>query len=416
VDIDDSPAEAAFRAEARAWLDANAIPKGHPDDFSLGLWSSGYDEATYIERCRAWQRRLYHAGWAGITWPREHGGRGGRTIEQVIFDQEQARYGVSTGAFMISIGMAGPTILVHGTAEQKARFLAPMLRGDELWCQLFSEPDAGSDLANLTTRADRDGDEWVVTGQKVWTSSPDRADWGMLLARTDWDVPKHRGISYFLLDMAAPDIDVRPLRQMTGESHFSEVHLDGVRVPGGNLLGGAGAGWAVAQTTLTSERASIAGGSRATPATLIDLARRWGRSRDPIVRQRIVDAHIRSEVLRFLRYRSHTALSQGRRPGSEASVMKLAYARYIKVLTETAIAVQGAPGLLSDGDRGDAMWLRRFLHAPSLRIAGGSDQVQATIMGERALGLPAEPRDDKDRPFRELVGPRRNTRSSVRLG
>jgi alkylation response protein AidB-like acyl-CoA dehydrogenase len=405
VDFDDTPEEAAFRAEARAWLDENAIPRGHPDDFSLGLWTGTYDEDTYIERCRAWQRRLYEGGWAGITWPKEHGGRGGRAIEQVIFTQEQARYGVSNGAFMVSIGMAGPTILAHGTPAQKDAFLSPMLRGDELWCQLFSEPDAGSDLANLVTRATPDGDEWVIRGQKVWTSSPDRARWGMLLARSDWDVPKHKGISYFLLDMTAPGVAVRPLRQMTGESHFSEVFLDEVRVPSANLLGGADNGWAVAQTTLNSERSSIAGGIGATPASLIDLARRMGTNRDAVLRQRIVDAHVRSEVLRFLRYRSQTALSQGRRPGAEASVMKLAYARYMKALAETAISAQGAWALLAGDSGGDTMWLRRFLHAPSLRIAGGSDQVQGNIVGERALGLPPEPRDDKQRPYRELAGP-----------
>src|SRR4029453_8621343 len=193
VDIDDTPEEAAFRAEARAWLDAHAIPKGHPNDFSLGLWTGAYDEGAYIARCQAWQRTLYDGGWAGITWPKEYGGRGGRPIDQVIFGQEQARYGVSNGAFMISIGMAGPTILAHGTEDQKDRFLPPLLRGDELWCQLFSEPRAGSGLA---ARAVRDGDEWVVTGQKVWTSSPDRARYGMLLARTDTSVPKHQGIGY----------------------------------------------------------------------------------------------------------------------------------------------------------------------------------------------------------------------------
>jgi alkylation response protein AidB-like acyl-CoA dehydrogenase len=407
VDFDDTPEEAAFRAEARAWLDTNALPKGHPDDFSVGLWTSAYDEDAYIARCQAWQRRLYDGGWAGVTWPKEHGGRGGRPIEQVIFSQEQARYGVSSGAFMVSIGMAGPTILAHGTAEQKDRFLGPMLRGDEMWCQLFSEPNAGSDLANLATRAVRDGDGWVVSGQKVWTSSPDRARWGMLLARTDGDVPKHKGISYFLVAMDSQGIEVRPLRQMTGESHFSEVFFDEVRVPAANLLGGESNGWAVAQTTLNSERSSIAGGVGATPASLIDLAQRAGRAAEPRLRQRIVDAHIRSEVLRFLRYRSQTALSQDRRPGAEASVMKLAYARYMKALTETAIDVQGAAGLLSGPDLGvDAMWSRRFLHSPSLRIAGGSDQMQANIVGERALGLPGEPRDDKDRPFRELAGPR----------
>ena len=405
MDFDDTPEEAAFRAEARAWLDAHAIPKGHADDFSLGRWTGAYDEATYLARCEAWQRTLYDGGWAGITWPKEYGGRGGRPIENVIFGQEQANHGVSNGAFMISIGMAGPTILAHGTDRQKERFLPPMLRGDEMWCQLFSEPGAGSDLANLSTRAERDGDEWVVTGQKVWTSSPDRARWGMLLARTDAGVSKHRGISYFLLDMATPGIDVRPLRQMTGESHFSEVFLDGVRLPADGLLGEEGDGWRIAQTTLNSERSSIAGGMGVTPSALIELARRFdGATADPLVRQRLVDTHIRYELLRFLRYRNQTALSQGRRPGGEASVMKLAFARYLKALTEAAIDTQGAYGLLGGDDvADDGMWLLRFLHAPSLRIAGGSDQVQANIMGERVLGLPAEPRSDKDVPFRDLA-------------
>jgi alkylation response protein AidB-like acyl-CoA dehydrogenase len=408
VDIDDTPEEAAFRAEARDWLDAHAIPKGHPDDFSLGLWTGTYDEETYIRRCQHWQRTLFDGGWAGMTWPKAYGGRGGRPIHQVIFNQEQARYGVSSGAFMISIGMAGPTILAHGTDEQKDRFLPAMLRGDEMWCQLFSEPGAGSDLAALATRAERDGDEWVVTGQKVWTSSPDRARWGMLLARTDTGVPKHRGIGYFLLDMATPGIEVRPLRQMTGESHFSEVFLDGVRVPASNLLGEPGDGWRIAQTTLTSERSSIAGGTGATPEGLVALARAVGATGDPLARQRLVDAHIRYELLRFLRYRSQTALSQGRRPGAEASVMKLAFARYMKALTEAAIGVQGAHGLLAGDDVvDDGMWLRRFLHSPSLRIAGGSDQVQANIMGERALGLPPEPRQDKEIAFRDLARPLR---------
>ena len=404
MELRDTPEEAAFRAEVRAWLDAHAIPKGHPDDFSLGMWTGAYDEDTYIDRCRTWQRTLYDGGWAGITWPKEHGGRGGKPIEQVIFNQEQAGYGVSNAAFMISIGMAGPTILAHGTDAQRERLLPPMLRGDEMWCQLFSEPGAGSDLAGLSTRAERDGDEWVVTGQKVWTSSPDRARWGMLLARTDGDVPKHRGIGYFVLDMATPGIDVRALRQMTGESHFSEVFLDGVRVPAGNLVGGPGDGWRIAQTTLTSERSSIAGGVGATPDGLIAFARRFGAAADPLTRQRLVDTHIRYELLRFLRYRNQTALSQGRRPGAEASVMKLAYARYMKALSETAIDSQGAHGLLAGDDvADDGMWLRRFLHSPSLRIAGGSDQVQANIVGEHALGLPSEPRTDKDVPFRDLV-------------
>jgi len=405
VDFLDTPEEAAFRAEARAWLESNAIPKGHPDDFSAGMWSSDYSEEVYVTRCREWQRVLAEGGWAGITWPEELGGRGGRPIESAIFNQEQGRFGVSNGVFAIAIGMVGPTILAHGTDDQKHRFLRPMLRGEEVWCQLFSEPEAGSDLANISTRAVLDGDEWVVTGQKVWTSAAHRAEWGILLARTDLDAPKHRGITYLLVDMSSDGIEIRPLRQMTGDAHFSEVFLDEVRIPVTQVLGEAGEGWRVAQTTLASERTAIAGGSGgADPPGLIALAQQLGRADDPIVRQLVVDAHLRSELLRFLRLRSQTALSKGIRPGAETSVMKLAYARFMQQMTAAAIQVQGATAMLSDPDllpRG-GVWTTKFLHSPSLRIAGGSDQIQGNIIGERVLGLPAEARADKDTPFREL--------------
>ena len=406
MDFDDTPEEAAFRAEARTWLEANAIPKGHPDDFSAGIWTSAYSEDTYIKRCREWQGRLAEGGWAGITWPREYGGRGAKPIESVIFNQEQARHGVSNGVFAIAIGMVGPTLLAHATDEQKQRYLPAMLRGDEVWCQLFSEPEAGSDLANVTTKAELDGDEWVVTGQKVWTSSAQRAEWGILLARTHPERPKHRGITYLLLDMRSPGIDIRPLRQMTGDAHFSEVFLDQVRIPSGNVVGEVGEGWRVAQTTLASERTAIAGGSGgADPPGLIAMAQALGRAHDPIVRQSVVDAHVRGELLRYLRLRSQTALSKGTRPGSETSVMKLAYARFMQQMTNTAIHVQGATAMLADPALlpREGVWTTKFLHAPSLRIAGGSDQVQGNIIGERVLGLPAEPRPDKDTPFRDLA-------------
>ena len=409
MDFDDTPDEAAFRQEARAWLEANAIPKGHPDDFSAGIWTSAYTEAEYVARCRAWQRRLAEGGWAGITWPRAVGGRGGRPIEAAIFNQEQARFGVSNGVFAIAIGMVGPTLLAHGTPEQQARFLPAMLRGEEVWCQLFSEPEAGSDLANVATRSERDGDDFVVTGQKVWTSTAERAEWGILLARTDPDAPKHRGITYFLVEMASAGIDVRPLRQMTGDAHFSEVFLDEVRVPATQVLGAVGEGWKVAQTTLASERTAIAGGSGgADPAGLAALARAFGRAGDPLVRQAVVDAHVRSELLRYLRLRSQTALSKGTRPGPETSVMKLAYARFMQQMTTAAIQLQGATGMLAGAHLpAGGVWTTKFLHAPSLRIAGGSDQVQATIIGERVLGLPAEARPDRDLPYRELARGRR---------
>jgi alkylation response protein AidB-like acyl-CoA dehydrogenase len=404
VDFDDTPEEAAFRAEARAWLEANAVPKGSDEDFSAGVWSSDYSEDVYVKRCREWQGRLAEGGFAGITWPKAAGGRGGRPIEQAIFNQEQAHFGVSNGVFAIAIGMVGPTLLQHGSPEQQARYLPAMLRGDEVWCQLFSETEAGSDLANVSTKAVLDGDQWVVTGQKVWTSSAQRAEWGILLARTDADVPKHKGITYFLLDMATPGIELRPLRQMTGDSHFSEVFLDQVRIPAANVVGEPGAGWKIAQTTLASERTAIAGGSGgADPPGLIELAKQFGVNDQPLIRQAVVDAYLRSELLRYLRLRSQTALSQGTRPGSETSVMKLAYARFMQQMTNAAIQVQGATAMLAGEHlprRG--VWTTKFLHSPSLRIAGGSDQVQGNIIGERVLGLPAEERVDRDVPFRDL--------------
>jgi acyl-CoA dehydrogenase len=405
VDFDDTPEEAAFRAEARAWLEVNAVPKGSPDDFSAGIWSSAYSEDTLIKRSRAWQGQLYDGGWAGITWPKAVGGRGGRPIESVIFNQEQARFGVAVGVFTVAIGMVGPTLLRHGTPEQQERYLRAMLKGDELWCQLFSETEAGSDLANVSTRAERDGEEWVVSGQKVWTSSAPRAEWGILLARTHPEAPKHKGITYFLVDMATPGIDIRPLRQMTGDAHFSEVFLDEVRIPAANVVGEAGEGWKIAQTTLASERTAIAGGSGgADPPGLIALAQELGRSHDPLVRQAVVDAHLRSELLRFLRYRSQTALSQGTAPGAETSVMKLVYARFMQQMTNAAMQVQGPLAMLGAPElpRG-GVWTTKFLHSPSLRIAGGSDQIQGNIIGERVLGLPPEPRQDRDIPFRDLA-------------
>lgn len=402
--IGDTAEEAAFRAEARAWLEANAVPKGHPDDFSVGSFGD-LDEQDYVQRARAWQRTLHDAGWAALSWPKAAGGQGKPAICQSIFNQEQAAFGVTSGPFVISIGMVGPTVLRHGDAAQQQRFLPPILRGEELWCQLFSEPGAGSDLASLATKAERDGDEWVITGQKVWTSAISMAQWGIVLARTDPDAPKRSGITYFLLDMTTPGIEPRPLRQMTGDAHFAEVFLDEVRIPHTNILGEVDDGWRAAKTTLTAERGAIAGGSTGVDApALIRLAQAYGRSDEPVLRRELVDAHIRQEILRFLRYRTLTAVSQGTRPGSEASIMKLAYAQHLSALTATALAVQGPTATL-DGEHlpAQGMWSKRFLHSPSIHIAGGSDEIQRNIVGEQVLGLPHEPSIDRDVPFRQLA-------------
>ena len=378
MDFDESPAEAAFRAEARAWLEANAPRKGSPDDFSAGQQADGY-----VERSKAWQARLHEAGWTDL-----------RGTEASIFAEEQSRFGVTTGLFAVSLGMARPTIEAHGTDEQKARFLPPLLRGEEVWCQLFSEPGAGSDLAGLACRAVLDGDEYVVNGQKVWTSGAHNSDWAILLARTDPDAPKHRGITYFLMDMHDPGVDIRPLRQMTGASHFNEVFLTDVRVPTSNVLGEVNGGWAVAMTTLANERAFIGGGGTGPGfGDLVELARTAGRSGDAVVRQGIADAYTRTEILRYLGMR---ARSGGHK---EASVMKLFYATHLKRTGELALSIAGPTGTLRDGP-----WQQQVLSAPSIRIAGGSDEVQRNIMGERVLGLPGEPRPDKSVPWRQLLG------------
>ena len=244
--------------------------------------------AEHIKRSRDWQHVLYEHGWAGITWPKEYGGRGGTAMQQAIFNEEQAQYGVSAGAFAIGIGMVAPTLMVHGTDAQKERYLDTMLRGEEIWCQLYSEPSAGSDLASLATRAVLDGDEYVVNGQKVWNTQAQFSDWGMMLARTDPDVPKHRGITYFLVDMHSPGIEVRPLRQINGVAHFNEVFLSDVRVPEENVLGEVNNGWRVAHTTLGNERAMIGAGQGGRNADdVIDLARSRGRTSDPVIRQEL---------------------------------------------------------------------------------------------------------------------------------
>ncbi len=394
MDFDDTPEEAAFRAEARAWLEANAVPRGAPEDFSAGHFAGDMEPAEYVKRCRWWQGQLHEGGWAGISWPKAFGGRGGKPIEEAIFAEEQAKFGVSVGVFAVAFGMVAPTLMQHATREQQARYLPAMLRGDELWCQLFSEPDAGSDLASLSTRAVRDGDEFVVNGQKVWTSNAQHSELGILIARTNPDAPRHAGITYFVVDMSTPGIDVRPLRQMNGEAHFNEVFLHDVRVPAANVVGEVDDGWKVAVTTLSNERVAIAGGSGVSdPERLLQLARTVGVCRDPLFRQRVAQVWSRNEVIRFLRLRSRTALSQGRRPGPEASVMKLAYARYVKQLADLAIGIQGPYGQLDHPDAlADGIFQQKWINAVQSSIGGGTDEIQRNIVGERVLGLPREPR------------------------
>jgi alkylation response protein AidB-like acyl-CoA dehydrogenase len=400
MDFEDTAEEAAFRQEARTWLKANAREK-EPGEVSTlrGFYDS---DDLFVEQGRAWQRTLSDGGWAGIQWPAAFGGRGGTSLQQLIFRQEESRFDVPSGLFAVAIGMAGPTIIAHGTDAQRARYLPGMLRGDDVWCQLFSEPGAGSDLASMTTRADLDGDEWVVNGQKVWSSGAHHARFGILLARTDWDRPKHRGITFFLVDMTTPGIDVRPLRQMTGGSSFNEVFLTDARVPAANVLGEVNEGWRVTMTTLGHER-SMSGGPSPFPQ-LVRHVRECCALGDAVLRDQLVQCYVRGRVLEFLGYRAQTALSKGQPPGPETSVMKLAFTQQATLIAKIAVDAQGPTGMLVGEDAAHhGSWQQQFLSTPSFRIAAGTDEVQRNVLGERMLGLPAEPRADKDVPFRDRV-------------
>jgi alkylation response protein AidB-like acyl-CoA dehydrogenase len=404
VDVDDTPAEAAVRAQARAWLSSVAKLRGEGEgDWRSFRAKTDEADAAQLELAKAWQRTKFDAGWAAIHWPVEHGGRGQTGIEAGVFSEEESRFDVSARFFVVGIDMAGPTLMAHGTPEQQARFLEPMLRGDEVWCQLFSEPGAGSDLASLSTRAERDGDEWVLTGQKVWTSSAHTSDWAICLARTDPDVSKHAGITFFLVDMHAPGVEVRGLRQIDGAIHFNEVFLDGVRVPHEHVVGQVGDGWRVAMTTLTAERTSIGEGGQTGWRDVADLARQMGCAGDPVLRQEIARLHTRESIQRWLVYRVRTAAAKGVMPGPEASVLKLLNSHQVEHVGSVLMSVLGSWGTLWHDDAVDGgFWQDVFLFQWSSRIGGGTENIQRNILGERVLGLPREPDPLKGQPWRDL--------------
>ncbi|MFM1752019.1 MAG: hypothetical protein RL119_981 [Actinomycetota bacterium] len=398
--IGDTPEEAAFRAEARAWLEAHARSK---DEAASELVDHNRDLAGHIQSCRDWQRVLYDNGWAGITWPKEYGGRGASAIQSAIFAEEMSQFDVATGAFAVSIGMVGPTLIAHGTPEQQKKHLTPILKGEEVWCQLFSEPGSGSDLASLGTRAVRDGNEWVVNGQKVWTSFGQFAEYAILLARTDIDQPKHAGITYFILDMRSPGVEVRPITQITGVQHFNETFLTDVRIPHENIIGEVNAGWRGAQTTLSNERSHIGSGGSWSVEDLVNVARRRHLNTDLNVRQELARAWCRAETLKYLGFRMRTAMSQRRMPGPEMLTLKLAYANHWRLSADLATAMIGADGMLwSDDAPDDNQWGQHLLSQFAIRIGGGTDEIQRNIIAERGLGLPREPSNDKDIPWRDM--------------
>jgi len=392
MDFTYSPAEEKFRQEVRSWLDANL-----PEDLR-----EGRDEELALserwERHRAWHKKLYEGGWVGIWWPKEYGGRGASAIEQVIFNEELARSGAPAGVNMNGITLLGPTLMHWGTEEQKQRFLPKILPAEEIWCQGYSEPGSGSDLASLQTRAVEDGDYFVVNGQKVWTSQAQHSDWCFLLVRTDPTAPKHQGISYILVDMHSPGVTVRPLVQITGDAEFNEVFFEDVRVPKKNLVGELNRGWMVAITTLMFERVATGGYFRfeKTLPQLIDLARRMeldGRPalEDTSVRQQLAQFAIEAEALKYNELRGLTRRLKGQPPGPEGSLSKITTTELNLRIANFAMELLGPYAILEKGspfaiDR--ARWSHRMLGARAGTIAAGTNEIQRGIIGERVLGLP----------------------------
>jgi alkylation response protein AidB-like acyl-CoA dehydrogenase len=390
MDFDDTPADAEWRAECDAWLREN-LPR--------------LDEMPKdaIARMKVWQAMKFDAGLAKITWSPEDGGRNGTAVQQIIFDQEHAEHRTPPNLLQVGLDFIAPTIRAHGTEEQRSTYLRPAVRGEQIWCQMFSEPGAGSDVDGLSTSAVREGDEWVINGQKVWTSVAHLSDFGEVLCRTNPDAPKHRGITAFILDLRTPGVTIRPLRQMTGTAEFNEIFLDNVRVPHSNVIGDVDGGWHVAVTTLMNERKSLGSGGSGRRNSLSkrlgDLARRRG-TLDAVTRQQIVDVHIQSELCRFLSLRSLTAALHGERPGPEGSVAKLASTKLNLDAGNLGMTLLGASGMAVEVE--DQRWMTRFLWGPGHRLGGGTDEVNRNIIAERVLRLPGEPRDDETTPWREI--------------
>ena len=400
MNFDDTREEAVWRREVRDWIAANALPVPP---------TQRRRDATpeWLDLARRWQRIKADAGYVGLAWPRAWGGAERPVVESMIFDQEEAAAGLHFAFFEIGIGLCVPTLASFADQSTVNRMVPPAMRGDAIWCQLFSEPSAGSDLAAVRTAAVRDGDDWVLNGQKVWTSGGQYSDYAILLARTDPDAPKHRGLTMFWLDLRATGVEVRPIRQMSGVANFNEVFVSDVRVPDAQRLGPVDAGWTTAMTTLMNERVSIGDVGGPDIAAAMRLARattgRFGTAADhPAMRAVIVDHFIRSEGVRLTRSRLLTAISRGEKPGPENAITKLVAANEMQGLARTALSARGPMGLVVErgGEVAEGVFADSLTWSPGYRIAGGTDEILRTVIAERVLGLPAEPRIDKDRPFR----------------
>jgi alkylation response protein AidB-like acyl-CoA dehydrogenase len=412
MNFDDTPREAAFRAEVRAWIDANA-----PTHLLEALRASGFGGlnlggADPITLSKDWQKKKAEAGWACLHWPKDYGGRGATPIERVIWGQEEGPYGALGGVFIIGHGICGPTMMAYASEEQKRRHLPPLAAGEEIWCQLFSEPAGGSDLAGLRTRAEpaTDGSgDWIINGQKIWTSGAHYSDWGILITRTDPNVPKHKGMTMFFLDMHSPGIEIRPIKQANGQSGFNEVYFTDVRIPDAQRLGAVGEGWKVSLTTLMNERLSIGSGMSTGFPELFDLCCRIETQNglavdDPAVRSKLATWAVRTTGLKYTGFRALSALSRGETPGPENSIGKLVAGPTMQEIAMFAEDLQAQAGVISDPDiaAANGRFQAMLMRSPATRVEGGTDEILRNIIAERVLGLPGDVRVDKDVAFKDV--------------
>ncbi|QFU77794.1 acyl-CoA dehydrogenase [Halioglobus maricola] len=399
----------AFREEARSWIDQNAPKhlKSHLETSVFGKINTG--DENPLAACKAWQRKKAEAGWAALMWPKEYGGRGATPMESIIWSQEEGVYSELTYPFVIGTGMCGPTMIAYATEEQKKRYLPKLASGEEVWCQLFSEPGSGSDLAGLRTKAVKDGDDWVINGQKIWTSEAHHSDYGILITRTDPTVAKHKGLTMFFVDMRSEGVDVRPIKQINGGSSFNEVYFENVRIPDTQRLGEVGDGWNVSLTTLMNERMAIGGIIATGVPEMIDLIQDLlvdnGKAIERSdVRARLAEYYTKATGLKNAGVRSINLVAKGGIPGPENSIGKLVAGELMQDLAKYVMDLQGFAALIDDPDIavGNSRFQAMLMRSPAVRIEGGTDQILRNIISERVLGLPAEMRADKGLAFNEI--------------
>ena len=409
MNFDDTPTEGAFRAQARAWIQANA-----PQELKAELEASGFGQPALrsgdpLKAGKAWQKRKQEGGWSCLHWPKEYGGRGATPIERVIWQQEEGVFSKLSAPFLIGQGMCGPTVMAYASEEQKRKYLPPLASGEQVWCQMFSEPVAGSDLAGLRTKAEKEGDTWVVNGQKIWTSGAHYSDYGILLTRTDPNVVKHSGLTMFFIDMKSPGIDIRPIKQVNGQSGFNEIYFTDLRIPDAQRLGEVGAGWSVSLVTLMNERLSIGAGMPTGFPELLEFCSKFDTGNglaidDPAVRSKLATWAVRTSGLRYTAYRSISALSKGQTPGPENSIGKLVAGETLQEIAMFALDLQGQVGVAMDPELVEASgrFQAMLLRSPATRIEGGTDEILRNIIAERVLGLPADMRADRGIPFNKI--------------